>query len=181
MIALSGDLIPITPGTLILLGISGATTVIAKGKTPRPLEPDAATAAQVARAEHGAMEARGTAEADAQAGEARIRQPRWSDLIMEGQEVDVTRVQMLVFTVVTACFVVMKVMTTHEIPKIPDGSCSSWGSATSSMSARNSYPPTRRLTHRRVASLPAFNGATRQYDVVGRQRVAQGRPPPGNR
>jgi hypothetical protein len=53
-----------------------------------------------------------------------MRHPRWSDLVMEevqGREVDVTRVQMLYFTLVTAVFVVMKVVTSYEIPAIPEG------------------------------------------------------------
>jgi len=51
-----------------------------------------------------------------------MRQPRWSDLIMEeirGRELDVTRVQMLFFTIVTAVFVVLKVVTSYTIPEIP--------------------------------------------------------------
>jgi flagellar biosynthesis GTPase FlhF len=206
VIALSGDLIPITSGTLVLLGISGTAVVIAKAKSesdattaPPPLDP-AAAAAQVARAEDNARQARriadlafgkakgeaelaakeaeakaevakakaeaaeanamaakaraalatvapadkAKAETDAQAAEAlaeskrkaadiaaanaavltRIRHPLWSDLIMEeveGRELDVTRVQMLFFTLVTAVFVAMKVMTSYEIPDIPEG------------------------------------------------------------
>lgn len=55
---------------------------------------------------------------------ARIRHPRWSDLVMEevkGRELDVTRVQMLYFTLVTASFVALKVITSYEIPVIPEG------------------------------------------------------------
>jgi hypothetical protein len=111
---------------MILLGISGATTVIAKVKsvgdaaaTPPPLDP---AAARVAPAEHDATEAGATAVADAQTAEATIRQPRWSDLIMaEGQELAPTRVQMLLFTLVTAVFVVVKVITSNQIPDIPEG------------------------------------------------------------
>jgi hypothetical protein len=40
---------------------------------------------------------------------------------IKGQELDVTRVQMLLFTLVTATFVAIKVMTSYEIPDIPDG------------------------------------------------------------
>ena len=202
--ALSGDLIPITAGTLVLLGISGGTTVISKVKSesdataaPPPLDPaaaaaeaalaqsdartariaadlasgdekaDAESAAQeeAAKAEAAAAKAeaadaslaaakaraavatatdKAPAEAAALAAEAladakrkvaaiaakkadvltRIRHPRWSDLVMEeikGRELDVTRVQMLYFTLVTAVFVAAKVITSYEIPEIPEG------------------------------------------------------------
>jgi len=206
VMALSGDLIEITSGTLVLLGISGTATVIAKAKSeaeqktaPPPLDPaQAAKAAAMAEdragrledaakfaepaakdeADSAAKEARAiaeaakakaaavaataaarekraavasaaadqkqaaetaaaTAESDAQqklqaaavaAATAdrmtRARHPRWSDLVMEeiqGQEIDVTRVQMLYFTLVTAVFVLLKVITSYEIPVIPDG------------------------------------------------------------
>jgi hypothetical protein len=204
VIALSGDLIPITTGTLVLLGISGATTVIAKAKSendavapppaldPAKAEADAqvaerfatdahtaalaaspdekaeansaaeeaeakarvartkaaaaqaiaaaararsaiATATDKAQAETEAREMEDRAEekrkaaaiAEAQAAAIeRVRHPRWSDLVMEeiqGRELDVTRVQMLFFTLVTASFVVLKVLTSYEIPVIPEG------------------------------------------------------------
>jgi hypothetical protein len=147
VIALAGDLIVITPGTLILLGISGAAALLAKVKTPpQPAaatvgpvapQPAAATAAPVAPQPAAAAAAPvapqpaaaaaapvATAGAGTQAANGPIRQPRWSDLVMEetkGLELDVTRVQMLLFTLVTAVFVVMKVITSYEIPDIPDG------------------------------------------------------------
>lgn len=54
----------------------------------------------------------------------RQRHPRWSDLVMdeiEGRELDVTRVQMLYLTLVTAGFVLLTVVTSYEIPVIPEG------------------------------------------------------------
>jgi hypothetical protein len=54
----------------------------------------------------------------------RVRHPRWSDLVMEetlGREIDVTRVQMLCFTVVSALFVLLSVITNYQIPDIPQG------------------------------------------------------------
>ena len=203
VIALSADLIPITAGTLGLLGISGAAAVISKAKSesdaaaaPQPLGP-AAAEQEAVRAEHAAKQAEqaappasaeakreaelaakelrakaDAARAKADAAEAvsaavkardavatavdkakaeqearkaeeqaeaktktaaaadaaaaavtRIRHPRWSDLLMEeleGRELDVTRVQMLLFTLVTAGFVVVKVITSYEIPAIPE-------------------------------------------------------------
>ena len=204
VIALSGDLIPITTGTLVLLGISGTAAVIAKAKSesdasaaPPPLD-QADAAAEMTRAQYdldaaqkalakaapdqkddaqnavyeanaklaaanakmGAAKAqaeaamlraavanasdKAAAEAAAQQAETgaenkrtdfavldakaaaltRVRHPRWSDLVMEeiqGRELDVTRVQMLYFTLVTAVFVALKVITSYEIPAIPEG------------------------------------------------------------
>ena len=64
VIALSGDLIPITAGTLVLLGISGTAGVMAKAKSendaaapPLPLEP-AAASAEATRAEADERQAR---------------------------------------------------------------------------------------------------------------------------
>jgi hypothetical protein len=206
VMALSGDLIEITTGTLVLLGISGTTTVISKAKsesdtkaTPRQPDPaeaaaeaetakkeatklrldakltsgsgkdDANATAEEAEAYAAAAKARSIAadavataqqkraavataadaekakaETDANKAEAdaqralknaaiagakaetatRKRHPAWSDLVMEeieGREIDVTRVQMLYFTLVTAAFVLMKVLTSYEIPVIPEG------------------------------------------------------------
>jgi cellulose 1,4-beta-cellobiosidase len=52
------------------------------------------------------------------------RMPRWSDLVISGDganEVDVTRVQMLLFTVIAAVFVAMKLLAESDIPDIPSG------------------------------------------------------------
>ncbi len=54
----------------------------------------------------------------------RVRHPSWSDLVMEevhGRELDVTRVQMLCFTIVSAVFVLLSVSTNYVIPEIPNG------------------------------------------------------------
>jgi hypothetical protein len=204
VMALSGDLIAISSGTLVLLGISGTATVISKAKNeaqssaaPAPLDPAAAAAeaetaedyalkmqaaaklatgpakpeaeaaakearaladaakakadaaaavvaatkkraavatasnpsqaeADAARAENDAqnlLNAAAVATADAEKA-TRRRHPKWSDLVMEetkGREIDVTRVQMLYFTLVTATFVLLKVITSYEIPVIPEG------------------------------------------------------------
>jgi hypothetical protein len=204
VMALSGDLIEISTGTLVLLGISGSSGVISKAKSesdakaaPPRVDPAEAAAAAVAatdeaqklraaaafatgqakaeavaaaaEAEANALAAKAKseaadavvaalkkreaistaadpekAEADVLAAEevaqkalkasaiaasdashvARLRHPRWSDLVMEeiqGRELDVTRVQMLYFTLVTAVFVLLKVITSYEIPVIPEG------------------------------------------------------------
>ena len=52
------------------------------------------------------------------------RTPMWSDLVMPNdrkREIDVTRVQMLFFTLITAIFVGLKVLISGEIPDIPPG------------------------------------------------------------
>jgi hypothetical protein len=56
--------------------------------------------------------------------------PRWSDLVVNEntkadgtvtREIGVTRFQMLLFTLITAAFVLMNVLTTYVIPEIPPG------------------------------------------------------------
>ena len=51
------------------------------------------------------------------------REPEFSDLLMaeDGKEIDVSRIQMLFFTVIAAVFVILKVGSSHEIPEIPNG------------------------------------------------------------
>ena len=79
--------------------------------------PDAATAAKKAE------------QAQQQAGNWRPpddQTPRWSDLIVNDQntavrEIDVSRVQMLLFTLISAVFVISKVITAYVIPEIPVG------------------------------------------------------------
>jgi hypothetical protein len=96
---LSGELIEVTSGTLVLLGISGAVTV----------------GTQLIDSRNAA--ASGVAPSP--------RKPMWSDLIVSEtngrREIDVTRVQMLYFTLITAIFVVMRVLATYVIPEIPQG------------------------------------------------------------
>jgi hypothetical protein len=104
VMVLAGELIEVTTGTLVLLGISGAVTVGSKLHD----------SAQVAKA-----------VAAASAASAPLRRPRWSDLVVNDtdghREIDITRVQMLYFTLITASFVVMRVLTTYVIPEIPQG------------------------------------------------------------
>ena len=52
------------------------------------------------------------------------RQPLWSDLVVTPQhpgEIDVTRVQMLFFTLISVAFVAIKLITSYMIPDIPEG------------------------------------------------------------
>jgi hypothetical protein len=167
VMALSGDLIEITNGTLVLLGIAGAAVLGAKAhstsqnSTAQTVAATAQKDADQARieaanivgadADHaGAAVApqaridianRATVEAQQKAEAARNRAknltdppddqtPRWSDLIVTentradgtvNREIDVTRFQMLLFTLITAAFVLMNVVTTYVIPDIPTG------------------------------------------------------------
>jgi hypothetical protein len=105
VMVLSGELIEITTGTLVLLGISGAVTV--------------------GTALHDNAQSAKAQAVGAAATPPVPRKPRWSDLVVNevnGQrEIDISRVQMLYFTLVTAAFVVMRVVTTYVIPEIPQG------------------------------------------------------------
>lgn len=52
------------------------------------------------------------------------RMPRWSDLVVTPQhpgEIDVTRVQMLFFTLISVAFVAIKLVNGYVIPDIPEG------------------------------------------------------------
>ena len=52
---------------------------------------------------------------------ARVRIPKWSDIVTDTDrpaEIDVTRVQMLFFTVISAFFVALKIIDTGTIPEI---------------------------------------------------------------
>lgn len=52
------------------------------------------------------------------------RQPVWADLVIKPEsnsEIDVTRLQMLFFTVITALFVTIKIAYSYAIPEIPQG------------------------------------------------------------
>jgi len=90
VMCLSGNLIDVTNGTLALLGIAGASGVLAETQRSRN-------------------------------GNA---QPSWTDLSVpeDGSPgTDVKRVQMLFFTVISAAFVLLKVVTSYVIPDIPTG------------------------------------------------------------
>ncbi len=95
VMTLSGNLISISDGTLVLLGIaSGAALAARVPMTGQPAGPEPAVPAT----------------------------PEWSDLLIPDRstrEIDVTRLQMLAFTLITAAFVVIKVVVDYEIPSIP--------------------------------------------------------------
>jgi len=167
---LSGQLIEITSGTLILLSIAGAAGIGAKAHSEAQYATAEATATKAAAdkaaadisaaqkaaeaaaaptdpvaaaritAENklAATEAAATAQtaaatkarADALKNPPETQIPRWSDLVVNEsikddgtatREIDVTRFQMLLFTLITAVFVLICVMTTYVIPEIPGG------------------------------------------------------------
>ena len=96
VMVLSGNLIPLTEGTLALLGISGLVT-LGSQLTPR-----------------------GTVDhAEAVAAREVVAEPSWRDLIASDGEIDVTRLQMLFFTVLIAVFVSIHVIDSFQIPEIP--------------------------------------------------------------
>jgi hypothetical protein len=165
VMSLSGDLIEISNGTLVLLGIAGVAALGAKAhsesqgaaaqstsatelqkanqaKVTAAAKADVADAvASIAAtadknvADKAASDAKAVAEAaktraDAFKNPPPDQTPRWSDLIINEtttadgtitREIDVARFQMLLFTLITAVFVLMNVLTTYAIPEIPTG------------------------------------------------------------
>jgi hypothetical protein len=96
VMTLSGNLISISDGTLVLLGIASAAALAARiPGSSAPVEPVPGTPRAM---------------------------PEWSDLVIPDrskQDIDVTRLQMLAFTLITAGFVLIKVVVDYEIPAIP--------------------------------------------------------------
>ena len=92
---------------------------------------EAAKGAAVKAAKEKAKLAKATkARADAIKDPPTTQIPRWSDLIVNEtvqddgtrtREIDVTRFQMLLFTVIAAVFVLLNVLTTYVIPEISVG------------------------------------------------------------
>ncbi|MEI8393481.1 MAG: hypothetical protein WCF85_02015 [Rhodospirillaceae bacterium] len=123
VMTLTGNLIDISSGTLIMLGISGSaglgaaikerggnppgTLASAPDPVPDPIsavetsDPNPAVPVPAAVPGH----------------------PRWSDVVTDadGARVDIARVQMLFFTVIAALFVTIKIVTGYTIPDIPQG------------------------------------------------------------
>lgn len=154
VMSLSGDLIEITNGTLVLLGIAGVTAVAAKAQSESQYSAAQKEAIEAANAAKASVDPKNLAEtgekdaaekakteldgfataakerADAIKDPPPSQTPRWSDLIVNEttmkdgtkvREIDVTRFQMLLFTLITAAFVLMNVLTTYVIPEIPTG------------------------------------------------------------
>lgn len=154
VMSLSGNLINITPGTLVLLGVAGATGLATALQPSNPVAAAeqqavagqqavlklhqavaAATERSATAAEPEALEAarqqvvRGKAALQRVAAQARTaqamidRDPKWADLVApaDGSSgIDITRAQLLFFTLVAAGFVLLKVLNTYIIPDIPE-------------------------------------------------------------
>jgi hypothetical protein len=93
VMTLSGNLLELTSGVLILLGIASGAALIAR--VPSKLD--------TMRGKRGDLV-----------------EAHWSDVVVVDGMLDVTRVQMLIFTLVSAAFVVLKVVVGYRIPVIPD-------------------------------------------------------------
>ena len=101
VMTLSGNLISISDGTLVLLGIASAAALASRVPGSGPTVP---------------------AVPVAPVPDAPPATPEWSDLVIPDRttrELDVTRLQMLAFTLITASFVLVKVVVDYEIPEIP--------------------------------------------------------------
>jgi hypothetical protein len=119
---LSGNLIDIPVATLGLLGISGFALVGSKlqagpdSSPQRVSPPGGVTGLTVAGTP--------TSPSALVAATTPARTPRWSDLVMSGDtdtQVDLARLQMLVFTSIAALFTGLTLFNTGAIPDIPVG------------------------------------------------------------
>jgi hypothetical protein len=102
-------------GTWQPCGTTTATALLVAGEVPGASHVDLQVAAQ-----SGEITGRCSAVLTVRP----LRRPRWTDLLVtpgDTSEVDVTRMQMLLFTVITALFVAMKIVVTTTIPEIPQG------------------------------------------------------------
>jgi hypothetical protein len=130
VMSLSGRLVEITSGTLILLGIAGATGIgaaIQNGAQAAKARAAPANGAQNAQAQSASPQPPSASQTVKPPSE---QTPKWSDLLINQTvteagvvptEIDVTRFQMLLFTLITAVFVLITVATTYVIPEIPSG------------------------------------------------------------
>jgi hypothetical protein len=130
VMALSGELVTITTGALILLGISGVSVLTAQFQsanapktagTATDPKADAAPPSAPGVAPEGAPPVPANRPVDSRKTIESGHTPAWSDLVVADGQVDVTRLQMFYFTIIAAAFVVMSVVTSYEIPEIPQG------------------------------------------------------------
>lgn len=133
VILLSGNLINISGEVLALLGISGVTFLGAQLQSdpkqpPGPsANPPAANAGGARAGDPAAAAAAAVAGGGAGSNTggvlAKPRSPKWFDLVAgtDGSGIDVSRVQMFFFTIVSAIFVILKVFGNYAIPDLPSG------------------------------------------------------------
>ena len=101
---LNGQLIDITPEILILLGISGGGAVMARVVDSHEDERCSTIlgAHQAVKSEHKV-------------------QPAWKDLLLSDGVIDLSRLQMLLFTLLTAIYVAITAALTYQFPEVPQG------------------------------------------------------------
>jgi hypothetical protein len=101
---MNGMLIDINQGMLYLLGISGTGSVLSRFVTAKKNE---------------RVEVITSIERDS-SKQQRVS-PAWTDLIMSAGRVDISRLQILLFTVLTAAYVGITAMETFQFPEVPEG------------------------------------------------------------
>ncbi|HLW70286.1 MAG TPA: hypothetical protein VKS22_06665 [Candidatus Binataceae bacterium] len=125
VMSLSGQLVAISDGTLVLVGIAGAASIAAKINGQNLIARAGTDTAQATAAANDAAKKK----ADAPQAPPATQIPKWSDLLVSDgtsdatapREVDIARFQMLMFTLITATFVLISVATTYVIPEISSG------------------------------------------------------------
>lgn len=105
---LNGELINITSSILILLGISGSSSVAARVTSAR--QDERAELITAVKSDGGDDQSLSV-----------VSYPSWSNLISSGGRVDLARLQMLVFTILTAAYVGITAFVTFQFPEIPEG------------------------------------------------------------
>jgi hypothetical protein len=127
VMALTGSLIDIPGQALALLGISGAAGIGALIARHNTIETENKKEAEAAKAAAPQTSPSAPLLTEPHPESARnnqpTREPKWSDLVVwDGTgEIDITRVQVLAFTVLAAIFVALKIGDENAIPTIPDG------------------------------------------------------------
>lgn len=112
VMTLSGNLINITQGTLTLLGIASAAALLARV----PVSGSTGAADTTDDNDGPAPGSVGAAAVPVPVT------PEWADLVIadrSSRQIDITRLQMLAFTLITAGFVLITVIVDYEIPEIP--------------------------------------------------------------
>ncbi len=101
---LNGQLIDITPEILILLGISGGGAVMSRVVDSHEIERCSTIlgAHQAVQSDHKV-------------------QPAWKDLLLSDGVIDLSRLQMLLFTLLTAIYVAITTAITYQFPEVPQG------------------------------------------------------------
>lgn len=125
VMTLSGALIDVPNQVLALLGISGFSALSAAyaSRTKQEDKQKEQSGDDNPEDPDKTAKARNPAAANADKPHDPKRVPKWEDLVVwDGRsEIDITRAQMLVFTVLAASFVVVKIIDESAIPSIPDG------------------------------------------------------------